>query len=298
MNLFEQQKRKVEANIAKSYGEIELLKAIEGEELSKGKRAQIGEIREWMDGKYQRTSTGWKPLPGTSSYSHLHDEDFSKQMMQESGYIWQGKIENLDKILSVHYDEMKEGDKKLKDDIFYKYYRFFNDRDVKKFPAEKLRKLGLDDESVEVLKLGLDLPKRSYYKNEEIASKQMSKDTERQMRSYSSKKYQNAMDNAIKTTVSYFKSKYPDFFSQEGREKTIQTWKKEIVDILNRDISTGLDKYWVSDYGKKFGLKELEKYYPHSEENKKKEGSERFKITDPKEKFEIMNKIMSNFLNV
>lgn len=54
MNLFEQQKERVEANLRRVYGENELLKA---------QKANIGEIREWSGKKYQKQTNGdWKPV--------------------------------------------------------------------------------------------------------------------------------------------------------------------------------------------------------------------------------------------
>ena len=40
-------------------------KAFDPTYIEKGKRAQIGEIREWSDGKYRRTATGWEYIKGS-----------------------------------------------------------------------------------------------------------------------------------------------------------------------------------------------------------------------------------------
>jgi hypothetical protein len=62
MNLFEQQRSRVAANIAEAYSQTEIIKAVEGEELLKGKKANIGEIREWGGQKVQKTAQGWVPV--------------------------------------------------------------------------------------------------------------------------------------------------------------------------------------------------------------------------------------------
>lgn len=41
-----------------------IIKAIETEEVEKGKRAQLGEIREWNGKKYQKTASGWVSVKG------------------------------------------------------------------------------------------------------------------------------------------------------------------------------------------------------------------------------------------
>jgi len=66
MNLFEIQKARVTENLQRSYGQNELAKALEGEELAKGKKANLGEIREWGGKKYQKTTQGWKEIRGGS----------------------------------------------------------------------------------------------------------------------------------------------------------------------------------------------------------------------------------------
>lgn len=52
--------------------------------LEKGKRAVIGEIREWKDGKYQRTKDGWVPLRESKEKSN------SKYQADQT-YEWRGK---------------------------------------------------------------------------------------------------------------------------------------------------------------------------------------------------------------
>ena len=60
MNLFEIQKKRVEDNLRKSYEPAELIKVLEGDDLLKGKKANIGEIREWGGKKMQKTASGWE----------------------------------------------------------------------------------------------------------------------------------------------------------------------------------------------------------------------------------------------
>ena len=49
-------------------------KAIEEDEIEKGRKAQIGEVREWKDGRWQRTKDGWIPYK-ESKEKELSDRD-------------------------------------------------------------------------------------------------------------------------------------------------------------------------------------------------------------------------------
>ena len=52
------QEERVKRNLQSIYGTNELLKALEGEEMMKGRRANIGEVREWQGKKYRKTTQG------------------------------------------------------------------------------------------------------------------------------------------------------------------------------------------------------------------------------------------------
>jgi hypothetical protein len=94
MNLFEIQKARVTENLQRSYGQNELAKALEGEELAKGKKANLGEIREWGGKKYQKTTQGWKEVRGGSKggenkevpTSGVRFKDGDYEFVSDSGY--------------------------------------------------------------------------------------------------------------------------------------------------------------------------------------------------------------------
>ena len=75
MNFYESQKARVETNIRASYAQAELTKALEPD-LAKGKKANIGEIREWRGKKYQKTVNGWVKVPNVRKWKEeFVDED-------------------------------------------------------------------------------------------------------------------------------------------------------------------------------------------------------------------------------
>jgi hypothetical protein len=97
--------------------------------LEKGKRGQIGEIREWSGKKYQKTATGWAPVKGGGSGfsdNKKAENDKSKQggEKKESGKkdfetFSKTHLENLVQkkdFQSKHFEEMSDGElKHLKD---------------------------------------------------------------------------------------------------------------------------------------------------------------------------------------
>lgn len=182
---------------------------------------------------------------------------------------WNGRFTNLDKVLVDNYENMKDTDKKLKDDLFFAYYRYFNDGDVNAFPKGLLKKIGCPEKSIEILG---DREIRSNIKwknkNWRLKTPKGSDQTS----------YEEAMEDAIESTFKYFSTKYPEFFNAEGRKKTIDKWKDKVIKYAAKS-PTELDAYWVADFGKQFGVPELDEYNPHAPENKSK-GDSRFKITD------------------
>ncbi len=69
--LHENQRNLVKSNMKSIYGEEDLEKASlidsAADFLEKGKKANLGEVREWSGRKYQKTTQGWKPAGKASS---------------------------------------------------------------------------------------------------------------------------------------------------------------------------------------------------------------------------------------
>lgn len=91
------------------------------------------------------------------------------------------------------------------------------------------------------------------------------------------------MEIVIEYVFKYFAKKYPEFFNTKGRQKTIHKWKEEIIDNTKRHDH--LDAYWVTEFGKQFGIKELIKYDPSK--------TKKFSLFDKQENSKIL-KIMLN----
>ena len=203
-------------------------------------------------------------------------EESDYQIDEAKKDIWNGRLTNVDKILTYHYNEMNKGDQEIKDKLFFAYYRYFNDGDVIKFPVGILKKVGCDSETINSLENAATV---------KSAKKRAMKfhDTNRNFDWYN-----KAMDKAISATISYFGKKYPKMFSEEGRQKTIGKWKEEVLNYANRKgyetENTEMDKYWVSEFGTHFGIPELSAYNPYKPENKDKPRT----ITDKEEKEKIL----------
>jgi hypothetical protein len=119
MNFFEEQKRRVEENLFKSYAETELMKALEGEELSKGKRANLGEVREWGGKKYQKTTQGW--VPAGKPNKEEKKSTFEQVLSDPEGRSIIEGIEGLDSKRTDHKPLYEDYKKQLKDKFGYDY---------------------------------------------------------------------------------------------------------------------------------------------------------------------------------
>ena len=81
-------------------------KAIEEDEIEKGRKAQIGEIRQWKDGKYRRTATGWEYIKGSDPKSKGNKEENTptletfKELAKKSQDV-KGFVEEAQKIKNV-----------------------------------------------------------------------------------------------------------------------------------------------------------------------------------------------------
>lgn len=176
--------------------------------------------------------------------------DIAKTIIREAKTAWSGRFENLNMILSQNYNNLKSADQNLKDALFRAYYRYFNDGDVIAFPAGALRKINAPEDAVKLLS---DSGLRSMIKMvNRSGGSSFSKPTSMQ-------KYEKAMEDAIASTFKYFKGKYPQFFNTEGRQKTIQKWKEEILQYA-KNREDGLATYWVVEFGKQFGIPKLAAY--------------------------------------
>lgn len=57
------EQRIIENEIEKSLGnDFSIEKAFDTLDIIKGKRAQLGEIREWRGGRFRRTASGWERI--------------------------------------------------------------------------------------------------------------------------------------------------------------------------------------------------------------------------------------------
>jgi len=193
-----------------------------------------------------------------------------EQQLNEVKTVWNGRFSNLDKILSYNYELMKDSDKKLKDTIFRAYYRYYNDGDVNTFPKGILNKVGVPEDVSKILG-DSEIKSNIRWDNKQRFS--------RQSKSSYTTNYEKAMDEAIKYVFKYFTTKYPEFFKSEGRQKTYAQWKNELMKYAT-EKPTELSTYWVSQFGKQFGIDELKQYNPYAPENKGKDNTHT--ITDTK----------------
>lgn len=200
-----------------------------------------------------------------------------KKALSEAKTAWNGRFENLDRILTQNYDQMKDSDKQLKDTLFGSYYRYFNDGDVLAFPSGLLKKIGAPEAVIQTLS-----GQRSSVKSRKAPYQIRRGDGGKDWRYPNTKedpvvqRYEKAMEGAILATFKYFKTKYPNFFNSEGRQKTIQQWKKEVIGYA-QSKPTELDTFWVGEFGKQFGKPELANYA------KRRIAEKFYKITDPDE---------------
>lgn len=88
------EQRIIENEIEKSLGnDFSIEKAFDTLDIIKGKRAQLGEIREWRGGKYRRTSNGWEKIKeGGSDTQKINDNT--------------DKIEGISGVNSTQYENI------------------------------------------------------------------------------------------------------------------------------------------------------------------------------------------------
>ena len=154
--------------------------------------------------------------------------------------------------------EMSSSDQKLKDSIFYSYYRYYNDGDKNGFKAVELKKVGCSDETLKAVNrtatANIRQQTKPYKLNKSnrdyIYPKGYKPDIDN---------YEAAMEDVIKCTFKYFVKKYPAFFNKSGRQKTIQKWKEEIIGYTKSQPDS-IDTYWVAEFAKQFNTPELDDY--------------------------------------
>ena len=145
---------------------------------------------------------------------------------------WDGNLRLVDKALSYLYKDMTQGDKDLKDSVFYKYYRYYNDGDKPRFELAKLKKLGLSDSDANTI---ADGPSPSKYGNNDA--------------------YELAMEKGLSVVMSYFLDKY---FKDLNRAKFNYDNRKEAAKaIVDGDYK---EEYWLKKYGTNYNIPELVKY--------------------------------------
>ncbi len=84
--------------------------------------------RKGLKGAARNLKAWWMTLREHEEYMGLH----LNEMASYAGRAWEGKLENLDNLFSWMYKHgiLSSYDKQRKDDIFRKYYRFYNDGDT------------------------------------------------------------------------------------------------------------------------------------------------------------------------
>lgn len=125
MNLFEQNKQRLSQNLQESYlTEDEIIsKSIDSDLLCKGKKANIGEIREWSGKKYQKQSDGtWKEVSEKSNQDDRYGE-----VMGKLKQAWNSKKEpermKMKSDINSWLEQNKKSPDKGKIDALKKFYK-------------------------------------------------------------------------------------------------------------------------------------------------------------------------------
>lgn len=209
-------------------------------------------------------------------------KEYAKKLV-EVKTAWNNRFKNLDTILQQSYSLMSTSDQKLKDSIFYSYYRYYNDGDKNGFKKNELQKIGCSELTITSLNRSATAnirqqtkPYRSGGNHNYVYPSGYKPDID---------KYEAAMEDVIKCTIKYFVKKYPTFFNRSGRQKSIQQWKEEIIKYA-KGQGDQLDTYWIAEFAKQFNVKELDKYIDMAK-------NKISKITDKTEIAKIL-KIMLN----
>lgn len=185
-------------------------------------------------------------------------KEYAIQLM-EVRTAWNNRFENLSTTLQQRYSEMSPSDQKLKDSIFWSYYRYYNDGDKNGFTKADLQKVGCSDKTINSLDRSVTANIRRQTKPYSVGKHPNKRYIYPTGYKPDIDKYEAAMEDVIKCTIKYFVKKYPTFFNKSGRQKTIYKWKEEIIDYTKRDTGE-LNTYWVAEFAKQFNVEELKKY--------------------------------------
>lgn len=185
-------------------------------------------------------------------------KEYAIQLM-EVRTAWNNRFENLSTTLQQRYSEMSPSDQKLKDSIFWSYYRYYNDGDKLGFAKADLQKVGCSDKTINSLDRSVTANIRRQTKPYSVGKHPNKRYIYPTGYKPDIDKYEAAMEDVIKCTIKYFVKKYPTFFNKSGRQKTIYKWKEEIIDHTKRDTGE-LNTYWVAEFAKQFNVEELKKY--------------------------------------
>lgn len=103
-SLFEMQKRRVEGNIRRIYGANEALKS--EQELKKGRKATIGEVREWQGKKYQKQADGnWVPVKGEKTVKNNINVNSVFGLFEKFDSVFSEEDEGIDDFINDLYDD-------------------------------------------------------------------------------------------------------------------------------------------------------------------------------------------------
>lgn len=97
MTPYQRQQEIVAENMRRAYEQTELIKALEPD-LVKGKKANIGEIREWQGKKFQKTTDGWHFIKEEAKGAEKETEKKEEQKKEDNFSFNERKIE-IEKIL-------------------------------------------------------------------------------------------------------------------------------------------------------------------------------------------------------
>lgn len=222
------------------------------------------------------------------------NEELLRERNVKSLDAWNGKLENTNKVLTDNYDLMTKADQTFKDDMLRKYYRLYNDGDIPTFGRKVLEKLGMNPKDIEYL----TNMRYSYGKNTTQLRRDWHGKGKHQYNNQTISDHTSiAIEKFIRALLTYFLKKYPDFFKSENRNKTLQSWKNEILDNIEPSSYTGKERpylkaYWVVQFGKEFGLDDLLKYNPYGDGPYKG----KFQLKNPND-IEKISKIINDYIS-
>jgi hypothetical protein len=79
MNYIEKKRNQIAENLFKSYSQDSIQAVSAAEFIEKGKKANLGEVREWGGQKVQKTTTGWVPYNENGGKTKEHKGEENKQ---------------------------------------------------------------------------------------------------------------------------------------------------------------------------------------------------------------------------